>query len=463
MIYIRTGLPGASKTLNSLKELVHSYEPQRPFYYHNIRLLILDFKVARSFSGWFYGWYFPNLKDASLKRKLIKIMKPIHDEDEFLKLEDVPFLRSLFECHNHFETWYYWVQRLYPKHHLKKLEAVIDGAAALGQDLTEDELFDLVEPLNFDFKHFEDPNFWFDLPKGSKILIDECQQFFPPRSVGSRVPQAIGKLETHRHGGYDLHFVTQDATLADQNLRKLVGRHIHFYNPFGGKTVTRKENPEVFNPKDYHQNKQATKKSVPHPKEFYGSYYSAEIHTHKRKLPKILILLLILPIFIMVMMYYVYDSLFADKLEPVELSVESSVIHSESDLIETGAVTPKASKKSVKVDSDLSGDAFSSAISEHLNDMTKNVFITGSNGVWDNGALVEYQYSFVRTTDQKVFDPTLAGFSVEHVGECLAIFVMAGVRKTITCDPFYKRVPVMEERRPVRSFRSDSGESYASM
>ena len=32
----------------------------------------------------------------------------------------------------------------------------------------------------------------------------------------------------------------------DQNLRKLVGRHIHFYNPFGGKRVTRYENPQVF-------------------------------------------------------------------------------------------------------------------------------------------------------------------------------------------------------------------------
>ena len=163
------------------------------------------------------------------------------------------------------------------------------------------------------------------------------------------------------------------------------------------------------------------------------------------------------------MMYYVYDSLFADKIEPVESPIESPVIHSQGNSVETGVITPKPSKKSVKVDSDLTGDDFDSSISNHLDSMTKDVFITGSNGVWDNGSLVEYQYSFVRTTDQKVFDPKLAGFGVEHVGECLAIFVMAGVRKAITCDPFYKRVPVQDEREPVRSFRSGSGESYASM
>lgn len=442
MIYIRTGLPGASKTLNSLKELVHSYEQTRPFYYHNIRLLILDIEVARSFSGWFYGWYFPNLKDASLKKKLIKIMKPIHNEDEFLKLEDVPFLRSLFECHNHFETWYYWVKRVYPKKHLEKLDNVIDGAAAVGEDLTEDELFNLVKPLNFDFKHFEDPNYWFDLPKGSKILIDECQQFFPPRSVGSRVPLAIGKLETHRHGGYDLHFVTQDATLADQNIRKLVGRHVHFYNPFGGKTVTRKENPEVFNPKDYHQNKQATKQSIKHPKEFYGSYYSAEIHTHKRKLPKILILLLILPMLIAASMYYVYDSLFADKITPDEDVTQQATDTQQVDSVQVDTITPKGRQKPLKDDSDLSGDDFSDSITQHLETMTKDVYISGSNGVWNDGDLVDYQYSFVRTSDNNVFDPKLAGFNVEHVGECLAIFVIAGVRKSVTCNPFYKRVPI---------------------
>ena len=325
------------------------------------------------------------------------------------------------------------------------MDACLDGATAVGQELTEDELFNLVAPLNFDFKHFDDPNFWFDLPKGSKILIDECQQFFPPRSVGSRVPAAIQKLETHRHGGYDLHFVTQDATLADQNLRKLVGRHVHFFNPFGGKRVTRKESPEVFNPKDYHQNKQATKKTIKHPKEFYGAYYSAEIHTHKLKIPKFLVLLLILPLLIACLIYYVYDSLFASAIAAEPDNV--SVVHT----VDNNSTHHKSNSNVISVDSvendDLTDEELiKNQMTEHLENMTEGVFISGSNGVWSDGELVEYQYSFVRISDNNIFDPRMAGLTVDHVGECLALMSIGGVTKSVTCNPFYKREPVTDSR-----------------
>ena len=62
MLYLRTGLPGASKTLNTLKEICHSKTtPYREIYYNNIKLLMLDFDVCSSFSGWFYGVYFPSI------------------------------------------------------------------------------------------------------------------------------------------------------------------------------------------------------------------------------------------------------------------------------------------------------------------------------------------------------------------------------------------------------------------
>lgn len=279
MIYLRTGLPGASKTLNSLRELVLSHDETRPFFYHNIKLLMLDFEVANSFSGWYYGWFFPRLKNKAQKRKLIKIMKPIHDNDEFITLSDVPWLEAQFNAHTHFDTWLYWVRRVYPKKTLERLELILDAANEEG--IQQLDLFEMVKPLNLHFTHFENPAAWMELPKGSVILIDEVQQFFPPRPVGSRIPAAIQALETHRHGGYDIHFVTQDASLSDQNLRKLVGRHIHFYNPFGGKRVTRFENPGTFQTGDYHAKKQAKKKSISHATHFYGVYWSAEIHTHK--------------------------------------------------------------------------------------------------------------------------------------------------------------------------------------
>lgn len=450
MIYLRTGLPGASKTLNSLKELVHSYEPSRPFYYHNIRLLILDIDVACSFSGWYYGWYFPRLTDQSLKAKLIKIMKPIHDNDAFLTLDDVPFLRSQFEAHSHFQTWLHWVRKVYPKEHLKVLEDTLDLGNTLGEYPSDSEMFDLVRPLNLHFTHFDDPNYWFDLPKGSKILIDECQQFFPPRQQGSRVPQAIGQLETHRHGGYDLHFITQDPLLVDQNLRRLVGRHVHFFNPFGGKTVTRKESPEVFNPKDYHQNKQATKTTVRHPVEFYGVYYSAEIHTHKLKLPKKLILLLVLPICIGLAGWYLYDSLFGSKESPSKSEfVKKNDIPEKSNSSSSSRSSSASTKKVPKTVSELV--TLDSPLAKFAKETLEGVYINGSMFYSTPKRGVSLDYSFVRASDGSVFHPFDVGFSVEPINKCLANIVISDVRIPVTCNPFYKRdeVPVNDGDQPL--------------
>ena len=460
MIYLRTGLPGASKTLNSLRELVLSQDEGRPFFYNNIKLLMLDMDVSNSFSGWFYGWYFPRLRDAGQKRKLIKIMKPIHDEGEFVCLNDVPWLKTQFECHNHFDTWLYWVERVYPKNQLKKLSNVLDCVDR--SSLSIDELFDMCKPLNLHFTHFDNPAFWFDLPKRSVILIDECQQFFPPRPVGSKVPQAIAKLETHRHGGYDIHFITQDATLADQNLRKLVGRHIHFYNPFGGKRVTRYENPQVFDPKNYHDKKQAKKKPTAHATNFYGVYWSAEIHTHKFQFPKILLVAVFTILMVVLGLWYVVDMI-RDKqtvvesapsvdqssvsdplLLPSELQIESSgepVTSPETEVIKN-VDNPLTETYSTDVHADL----VSNPLKDYLDSLTKDVYISGTVTVWAKRGLL-YDYSFYRNTDQSVFYPSDVGLVIEPIDRCLANVKLGDLVRLITCDPFYKRVPVQDERR----------------
>ena len=455
MLYLRTGLPGASKTLNSLKELVHSYNPYRPYYYHNIRLLILDIEVAKSFSGWYYGWYFPRLEDKALKNKLIKIMKPKHDEDEFLTIDDVPFLKSIYECHNHFETWIHWVRKVYPAKKLIQLETVLDCMNHIEEDLSTDDLFDLVRPLNLDFKHFDNPNFWFDLPKGSRILIDECQQFFPPRQAGSRAPEAIKKLETHRHGGYDIHFVTQDALLVDQNLRRLVGRHIHFFNPFGGKRVTRKENPETFNPKDYHQNKQATKKTISHPTEFYGVYYSAEIHTHSFKLPAKLWLLLILPLMSIGCMWYLYDSLFSQAFEDgAELDAPEAIQEEVETSYNERIKAPQNATQAVSTENQF--------LLDYVNAVTEDVYISGSM-LYNNSRGVSYDYTFHRGMDGAVFHPSDVGLQLEPVNDCLVNIVVGDVRKPITCNPFYVRVPVESNDRNGRNSFDENEEGSGNL
>lgn len=69
---------------------------------------------------------------------------------------------------------------------------------------------------------------WFDnIKPGAFIVYDEIQKPWPNRPIGSKVPDYIQRLETHRHQGCDFVLMTQNPQLIDPNVRKLIGRHLH--------------------------------------------------------------------------------------------------------------------------------------------------------------------------------------------------------------------------------------------
>ncbi|PJI98095.1 zona occludens toxin [Acidovorax sp. 69] len=68
---------------------------------------------------------------------------------------------------------------------------------------------------------------------GDVIVPDEVQRYWPPRPNGSKVPDDISALETHRHKGVDFIIITQHPMLLDRNVLALVGRHLHVRR-FGG-------------------------------------------------------------------------------------------------------------------------------------------------------------------------------------------------------------------------------------
>jgi hypothetical protein len=254
-------------------------------------------------------------------------------------------------------------------------------------------------------------------------LIDECQQYFPPRPTGSRVPPAIAALETHRHGGYDIHFVTQDRTLCDANLRKLVGRHIHFFNPFGGERVTRKEAPKTFNPDDYHESKVATKKLVKRDKNFYGVYWSAEIHTHKPKIPFMAFAgLIALGVFCW-SAYNIYDKFLGGGESQAVKQVQQS---------------------SVPASTVNDADSVDKQLDAYVAELIKGVYISGSMTHYKSDH-VDIDYVFYRESDGAAFEPDSIGLIVEPVDRCFANFKIGSVVRPITCNPFYIR-EVVEER-----------------
>lgn len=138
----------------------------------------------------------------------------------------------------------------------------------------------------------QDPQLWPDLPEGSIVVVDEAQGPWPARGNRQDKPRAISAVETHRHQGFDLFFITQNPKLLDHNLRRLAGRHIHYWRPFGLQKTTRWEWQSCVDPDDYFAKKDAiSKKVVKFPAKYYDAYHSAEVHTHKRKLPKKLLMI----------------------------------------------------------------------------------------------------------------------------------------------------------------------------
>lgn len=129
-------------------------------------------------------------------------------------------------------------------------------------------------------------------PPGAIIVVDECQRIFRPRPSGSKVPDYVAELETHRHRGLDFILITQHPRLIDVHLRGLIEHHTHL-----GKTnlgLRRKMEWTTGGAKDPESRaniREALISVYRLDKSVYGLYKSAEVHTKIRtKKSKLLML-----------------------------------------------------------------------------------------------------------------------------------------------------------------------------
>lgn len=168
-----------------------------------------------------------------------------------------------------------------------------------------------------------DPSKWFEAESGAIIVIDECQTVFRPRGNAAAVPEAVARLETHRHAGHDLFLITQHPMLIDPNIRRLVGRHLHVSRRFGLSRATILEFPSC---KDQPLSKMADARrhEWAFPKEAYSWYKSAEVHTHKISLPPKFIILLLIPFVLGAIVWFMYDRWEA-KIKPAAMPVATPV------------------------------------------------------------------------------------------------------------------------------------------
>ncbi|RAO78186.1 zonular occludens toxin family protein [Dyella jiangningensis] len=149
------------------------------------------------------------------------------------------------------------------------------------------------KPLPHDFREFDTADRddqgrvmpkWQLLPHGSVILLDECYDYMPARANGSKVPPHVDALARHRHHGYDILLVCQKHDQLDSFVKGLLDPHIHVRRKFGFNVAILKtwDRYESNCAKD---TSPLTAPSWRYPKDVFGLYTSATMHTVKKKLP----------------------------------------------------------------------------------------------------------------------------------------------------------------------------------
>lgn len=119
---------------------------------------------------------------------------------------------------------------------------------------------------------------WFSWCKpGDVIVFDEVQRCWPPRPNGSKVPDYISALETHRHKGVDFIILTQNPLLLDRNVLALVGRHLHVrrFGAVGAAIVYEWDHCS----RQLMYSKALKKSPFKYDKSVFKLYKSAELHT----------------------------------------------------------------------------------------------------------------------------------------------------------------------------------------
>jgi zona occludens toxin len=168
---------------------------------------------------------------------------------------------------------------------------------------------------------------WDTLPHGSVLIVDEAQYLMPTRDSRKSMPDWITKMSEHRHSGYDFIFISQSPMLLDAGFRRFVGKHTHIERVFGlesAKWLTWEKC--VADVDDHFKKQEAVVKRVKFDKKYYGVYKSAEVHTHKKRIPLKVFLPVIALILIVGFMYNFVTRWGEKGKQPVAVHSEVSTV-----------------------------------------------------------------------------------------------------------------------------------------
>lgn len=157
---------------------------------------------------------------------------------------------------------------------------------------------------------------WQSEPDGTIFLVDECHNDLPLRPASSTPPDHVRMLAEHRRRGFDFYLVSQHPQNIDNFVRRLIGApgwHRHLKRTFGADLVSCIEWPSV-NPNCEKAGSGATGTvtMVGFPKEVYGWYRSASLHTGKRKIPPRVWVLLACALLVPILGYFAFTKVYSN-------------------------------------------------------------------------------------------------------------------------------------------------------
>jgi hypothetical protein len=181
---------------------------------------------------------------------------------------------------------------------------------------------------------------WWELPPGSILAIDECQdEGLMPKDRGN--PAAwVQKITKVRHFGMDFLLTTQHPQNMSAYVRRLVDRHVHHERKWNTTVVKRFVwNRCMDDPEKRGQQKMAEGSIWTFPKELFDYYKSSSLHTMKKKIPFkfwVLILIIVVTLSAFVAIPIVYHRL-TDKVSAPAADVGAGSAEKKPDSVVTKA------------------------------------------------------------------------------------------------------------------------------
>lgn len=186
---------------------------------------------------------------------------------------------------------------------------------------------DEVKAAEFGWQKF-DPKKWQDLPDGSICIMDECQNEFPLRRSGSEVPDYVQAIAQHRRRrGFDFWMICPHPSLIDVFVRRLIDKpswHRHLKRAFGADVVSvlRFSSPDM-KCEEPGAGARGEVAMVGYPKEVYGWYRSASLHTGKKKIPRAVYVLAACAVFVPAALYFAVTGVYKNATKQAKPSAET--------------------------------------------------------------------------------------------------------------------------------------------